>query len=47
MLGFICLYWIGLTLSAPTWYFVLIGIGLFCRLISYGMEMYKKGKDAK
>lgn len=47
MITAICLAWIGFQLNAPTWYFVLVGVGFFFKLISYGNEMYKKGKEDK
>lgn len=43
MITYICLTWLGFKLSAPTWYFVLLGVGSFIKLIKYGVEMYKAG----
>lgn len=44
MLSLICLWWIGVQLSAPTWFFVLLGIGFFIDMIDFGTKMYNKGK---
>ena len=46
MLAIIFLWWIGIQLSAPTWFYVLLGISAFAKLISYGIDMYNKGKKA-
>ena len=46
MLVIICLWWIGYQLSAPTWFYVLLGISAFVKLISYGVDMYNKGKKS-
>ena len=46
MLLVICLWWIGIQLSAPTWFYVLLGISAFVKLISYGIDMYNKGEKA-
>ena len=45
MLVIICLWWVGIQLSAPTWFYVLLGISAFAKLISYGIDMYNKGKS--
>ena len=46
MLADILLWWIGLQLNAPTWYFVVIGFLLLCQVINFGITMYKKGASA-
>ena len=46
MLLVICLWWIGIQLSAPTWFYVLLGISASVKLILYGANMYNKGKKA-
>lgn len=45
MITYICLAWLGFKLSAPTWYFVLLGVGFLIKLIKYGIEMYKAGSN--
>lgn len=45
MLTTICLLCIGFQLNAPTWYYVLVAIGFFFRIISVVQEAYKKGKE--
>lgn len=45
MITAILLFWIGIQLNAPTWYYVLVSIGIFFRLISFGIDMYKAGKE--
>lgn len=47
MITEICLAWIGFQINAPTEYFVLVGVGFFFKLISYGIKMYNKGKEDK
>ena len=34
-----CLFWIGLKLSAPIWYFVLLGLVSLIHCIKFGMHM--------
>lgn len=46
MLLVICLWWIGIQLSAPTWFYVLLGINIFLKIMSFGIDMYNKGKKA-
>lgn len=45
MINFILLWWIGLKLSAPVWYFALLGIGFFLQIIQFGCKMFKLGKN--
>ena len=45
MLAIICLWWIGHQLSAPTWFYVLLGINIFLKIMSFGIDMYNKGKS--
>lgn len=40
----ICLFWIGMQLNAPVWYYVLAGFAFFLNLISFGLKMFNKGK---
>ena len=46
MLVIICLLLVGIQLSAPTWFYVLLGISAFVKLISYGVDMYNKWKKS-
>ena len=46
MLVIICLWYIGIQLSVSTWFYVLLGIIAFAKLISYGIDMYNKGKKS-
>lgn len=39
------LFWIGYTLSAPTWYWWCWGILIFMQIIKFGWSMYKKGQE--
>lgn len=43
MITLICLWWIGCQLSAPTWYYVLLGVGFILQIINFGLRMYKLG----
>lgn len=47
MISFILLFWIGFELSAPVWYFVLLGLAAILQMISYGCKMYNIGVKAK
>lgn len=40
----ICLFWIGMQLNAPVWYYFLAGFGFFCSILSFGIKMFNKGK---
>lgn len=46
MITYICLYWVGLALGAPAWYNTLLFVGVFIKILNYGMTMYKVGKKA-
>ena len=43
MLTLAMLFWIGYTLSAPTWYWWCWGISVFFIIIKFGISMYKEG----
>lgn len=43
MISFILLWWIGCQLSAPTWYYVLLGIGFILQIFNFGLKMFKAG----
>lgn len=47
MLIHILLFYIGLSISAPVWYYVVLGTGVLLNIINFGFKMYKKGADAK
>jgi hypothetical protein len=47
MLVYILLLYIGLSISAPVWYHVVLGAGILLNIINFGLKMYKKGADAK
>lgn len=47
MLTIFCIWWIGSQLSAPTWFYVFLGTSAFIKLISYGINMYNKGKRSR
>jgi hypothetical protein len=42
-----CLIWIGNALEAPAWYYALLIITLVIKIISYGLDMYNKGKKER
>lgn len=44
MICLILFAWIGFKLSAPVWYFTLVGIGFLLQIIQFGLKMYKAGK---
>lgn len=37
------LFWVGLTLSAPTWYWWCFGLFVFFNIVKFGFDMYKAG----
>lgn len=45
MITDILLFWIGLQLSAPTWFWWLIGIKFAIEIIQFGVKMYKAGSN--
>lgn len=47
MISFILLAWIGWKLSAPVWYFTLLGIIFLFQIIQFGCGMFKLGKSEK
>lgn len=47
MLTIFCIWWIGTQLQAPAWFYVALAISAFIKLISYGIDMYKKGKESR
>lgn len=44
MISLICLWWIGCQLSAPTWYYALLGFGLVIKLLDLGINLGKSSK---
>lgn len=46
MIGSILLFWIGMQLNAPVWFYVLIGVNLLMRVFKFGIDMYKAGSKA-
>lgn len=44
MVSIICLWWLGLKLCAPTWYFCLLGISASLYIIRFGVALYKAGQ---
>lgn len=44
MITCICLIWVGLRLSAPTWYYALLGFGLVVNLINLGIKLGESSK---
>lgn len=45
MLVLAMLLWIGLTLSAPSWYWWCWGINVGIGFIKFALDMYKAGRD--
>lgn len=45
MISIICLWWVGCQLSAPGWYFMILAIGVICKFLSYGINMFEKGRE--
>lgn len=45
MLAIICLWWIGIQLSAPVWFYAILAISAISRMISFGMKMFQLGKE--
>ena len=47
MISLICLWWIGCQLSAPTWYYTLLGFGLVIKLLDLGIKLGKSSKKSE
>lgn len=47
MLTLAMLFYIGLTLNAPVWYWVCWGLKMFFMLIEWGCKLIKIGRDSK
>ena len=47
MLVVVCLWWIGMQLQAPNWYFWSLGITVFVKVLNFLMDIYKLGKESK
>lgn len=45
MLPIICLWWVGIQLGMSSWFYILLGISMFIKIFSYGIDMYNKGKE--
>lgn len=43
MISIILFIWIGMQLNPPAWYYWLCGLGIFIKLINFGVNMYKAG----
>ena len=39
MIVYIALLWILSELSAPAWLYVLMGIGIFCKILNWGIKL--------
>ena len=46
MIGIICLWYVGMQLSAPSWYYGILTVNAVIRVISLLMNVYKKGSEA-
>ena len=45
MISLACLIWIGLQLNAPTWYFMILGIGLLIKILDLGIKLGELSKN--
>lgn len=45
MITVILLFWIGVKLAAPNWYFFLLGLKIVWGILTYGANEYGRGKD--
>ena len=45
MISVICLWWIGIKLAAPGWYYALLIIAVLIHFFKFGLDMYKAGAD--
>lgn len=43
MFTYAMLFWVGLKLDAPVWYWVLLGISFLLKIFDFGIKMYKAG----
>lgn len=42
MLIIACLIWIGITLNAPAWFYILLGLCAMYKLVKFGMDLANK-----
>lgn len=47
MIALVLLYGIGTQLSAPTWYFVLLGVCGIIKLIEFAIKAFNLGRESK
>lgn len=47
MISVICLWWIGIKLAAPGWYYALLVIASLVHIFDYGLKMFEKGAGIK
>lgn len=47
MIFTVLLFWIGVELAAPNWYFFLIFWKVAWGIVNFGLKMYEKGKNDK
>lgn len=47
MIQLILLIWVGVTLKAPTLYWVILGLGMAYKFTTYGIALYKLGKESE
>ena len=45
MFYLILLFWVGLQLNAPVWYWVLLGALALLASVQFGWKLYKKGLE--
>lgn len=45
MLIYVLIFWIGTQLNAPMWFWWVFGLGIFTRIVSFGIDMLKIGRD--
>ena len=46
MIGWILLLYLGLQIDANVWYYALLCLQAFITIISFGVKLYNKGKEA-
>lgn len=46
MLGIICLWWVGIRLTAPAWYFWLLGIAGVLAFAKFAVSVFNAGKES-
>ena len=46
MIGWVLLLYLGIRVEANVWYYALLGLQALITIMSFGVKLYNKGKEA-